>query len=523
MSNQTSAPYAPGLALAAGRNNARTAALLTIAAIVILLAGYYQTVWSMVSIWERSETFTHCFLIVPISAWMIWNQRDQLARVPHRPNPLALVVMAVLGFGWMLAALANVLVFQQYFIVAMIPVTVWSILGIRMAWAMAFPLAYLLLAVPFGEVLIPTLINFTADFTVMALQWTGIPIYREGNFFMLPTGNWSVVEACSGLRYLIASVTLGTLYAYLTYQSTTRRIAFIAMAIIVPIIANGLRAYMIVMMGHLSGMTMAVGFDHLIYGWVFFGIVMLLLFWVGSFWREDSQPVDKTAAPAVAHGGSSASLKATTTAAILTVVVAFIWPAYAAYLDRDNAAARTATIAIPGMPGKWQADAAPLSNWKPGYAGTPARFEQHYKNDAQVVGVHIAQYHHQRPGSQLITSANLLVPENEQGWNNVAQTSRTVTMVGRQMVVTQNQVLTPSKKLLVWRWYRLGNEETASPYIAKMLLAKHKLLNQGDDGAEVIIAAPYDARADEAVPALQAFLNDMAPAIAKGVADAAGR
>ena len=65
---------------------------------------------------------------------------------------------------------------------------------------------------------------------------------------------------------------------------------FVALSVIVPIIANGMRAYMIVMIAHLSDMKLALGVDHLIYGWVFFGIVMLLLFWIGSFWREIPAP-----------------------------------------------------------------------------------------------------------------------------------------------------------------------------------------------------------------------------------------
>ena len=132
-----------------------------------------------------------------------------------QPNLLALLVLGGLGFCWLLATLASVQVFEQFFLIAMIPAAVWAILGNRMVWALAFPLAYLLLAVPFGDALILPLIDFTADFTVTALQLTGIPVYREGSFFSIPSGNWSVVEACSGLRYLIASFTLGTLYAYL--------------------------------------------------------------------------------------------------------------------------------------------------------------------------------------------------------------------------------------------------------------------------------------------------------------------
>ena len=274
--------------------NMKGAALLTLATIATILVGHHETTWSMISIWERSDTFAHGFLIFPFSAYLIWGQRKRLSTLYLRPNPVALSVLGVLGFSWLLATLASVQVLAQFLLIAMIPVAVWAILGNQMVWALAFPLAYLLLAVPFGEALIPPLIDFTADFTVRALQLTGIPVYREGSFFSIPSGNWSVVVAWIGLRYLIASFTLGTLYAYMTYRSLARRLAFIALSLIVPIIANGIRAYLIVMTGHLSDMSLAVGVDHLVYGWVFFGFVTLLLFWIGSFWREDDSEYERT-------------------------------------------------------------------------------------------------------------------------------------------------------------------------------------------------------------------------------------
>lgn len=523
MSTQMSVTLPPDIALPAGSINLRGAALLTLVTILAILIGYFQTIWSMVLIWQRSETFAHCFLIVPISAWMIWEKRKELIQVDHKPNPLALIVLGGLGFGWLLAALANVSVFQQYFLVAMIPITVWSILGSRIAWAIAFPLGYLLLAVPFGEILIPTLINVTADFTVTAVQLTGIPIYREGNFFTLPSGNWSVVEACSGLRYLIASLTLGILFAYLTYRSTKRRLIFIAFAVIVPIVANGLRAFMIVMIGHVSGMTLAVGVDHLVYGWLFFGLVMLLLFWVGSIWREDNRDRVATKTQGSTKQLGSASIKGTAGAAIITIAVAFIWPAYAAYLDRGAAVAEGAKIQVPGTPGKWDAVSSVISDWKPGYVGTPLQFQQTYQNGERTVSLHIAKYQHQRSGSQLITSGNLLVQNSARDWNNVSETSRSITLGSSQLTVTQNRLLSPSTKLLVWRWYRLVGEETNSPYRAKIILAKHKLLAGADDGAQIIIAASYQDKPEEAVTVLQSFLDDMMPAISKGVGDASGR
>ena len=90
-------------------------------------------------------------------------------------------------------------------------------------------------------------VHASPDFST--IRRTGIPVYREGLYFMLPSGNWSVVEACSGVRYIIASITLGVLYAYLTYRSAWRRVLFVLVSALVPVLANTGRAYIIVMPG----------------------------------------------------------------------------------------------------------------------------------------------------------------------------------------------------------------------------------------------------------------------------------
>src|SRR3954470_12039876 len=256
------------------------------AAVLAILLIYAETAKSIVAIWRSSDTFAHGYLIVPITLILVWMRRREVAALAPRPDVLGLLALAGAGFTWLVAEAAQVQVLMQYALVAMVPAAVLALAGRRVAWALAFPLAFLLLAVPFGEAFLPRLMEWTADFTVAALRMTGIPVYREGTFFAIPSGHWSVAEACSGLRYLIASITMGAVYAYLTYRSGWKRAVFLAVAIVVPIGANFVRAYMIVMIGHLSSMKLAVGVDHFIYGWVFFGLVIGLLFWLGSFWRE---------------------------------------------------------------------------------------------------------------------------------------------------------------------------------------------------------------------------------------------
>ena len=191
----------------------RTPATLTIALVLAVFAIFWQTSWSIVSIWIRSETFTHGFLILPISAYLIWQRRKDLLQYTPAPNWWGIPLLIGLGLVWLVAHSASVLVLEQLAMMAMIPTLVWTVLGWQVTWAIAFPLAFLIFAVPMGEELIPYMMDFTADFTVSALQFTGIPVYHEGTFFEIPSGRWSVVEGCSGVRYLIASVTLGCLYA----------------------------------------------------------------------------------------------------------------------------------------------------------------------------------------------------------------------------------------------------------------------------------------------------------------------
>ena len=261
----------------------RVALPLTVAVIAIILAFYWRTAESIVAIWWRSETFAHGFLIVPISIVLVWMRRRELAGLVPAPDALGLVLLAGAGLAWLVAWAGQVQVVQQYAMTAMIPAAVVAVAGRRVARALAFPLGFLLLGVPVGEVLIPPLMDWTAHFTVVALRLTGIPVFQEGTYFTIPSGSWSVVEGCSGLRYLIASITVGTLYAYLSYQRFWKRALFVVLSVVVPIIANGLRAYIIVMIAVLSDMRLALGIDHIIYGWVFFGLVIFLLFWVGSF------------------------------------------------------------------------------------------------------------------------------------------------------------------------------------------------------------------------------------------------
>lgn len=493
-----------------GRRQAALAALLLALAAVVLL--YHATFWSMLELWSRSQTFAHGFLIVPISCWLAWRQRARLAALAPQPSRRGLLLLGALGLAWLLADAANVPVVEQYAATAMLPACVLAILGWPAVRLLAFPLAYLFLAVPFGEVFLDPLIDFTAAFTVTALQWTGVPVFRDGSNFSLPSGNWSVVEACSGLRYLIAALALGALFAHVNCHSARRRVAVMAAALLVPILANGVRAYLIVMLGHLSNMRLAVGVDHLIYGWLFFGLVALLLFWLATRWRE--LPPARAALPSPQAARPGASPRAVMRASIACLLLAALWPALALASHRDDGAAPAspAVLALPDPPA-WRRLHDTLPAWQAPYAGAPARLAATYarqEDDDAPVGLQLHWYARQARDAELLTHQAL--PYGPR-WMALAQRVQRVTVASGPMSVRESVLGHGGERLLVWRVYRQGGIVTARPVLVKLLLAQAKLLGRRQDGADILVFAAYDELAPPPRARLQAFLQAALPVI----------
>ncbi len=379
----------------------RWALPLTVLSTAILLALYAPVIHLTYRIWVDNETYAHGFLIPVVTLWLLWRDRAQSAKLVPRPAWQGLPLLALLGVLWELGHQSSALVVQQYALVGMLLALVWTQLGTQVLRTHLFALLFLFLAVPFGDFLIPPMMDMTARFTVSALRLVGVPVFQEGNVLTLPTGTWSVVEACSGLRYFVASVTLGVLFAHLIYRSRLRQAAFILASVVVPVIANEIRAFLIVMIGHLSNMRLATGIDHIIYGWLFFGLVMLILFRVGALFREDDLPVPPSAAAVPAlQPGSPASPARAILATGLCLALCALPVIYGHHLDRLlDSDPGPITLTTPSTSGTWQPGPPSSVVWAPHYEGSRAQLVQTYRNGSGEVTLYLGYYRHQHRGN----------------------------------------------------------------------------------------------------------------------------
>jgi exosortase A len=495
----------------------KTLGFVLVASVGIVLA-YWETASSMVSIWIRSDTFAHGFLIAPISAWLAWDKRSSLAGSAAVGSWLPLVGMVPVGSAWLVGRLVDVMVIQQYAFVTMLILGTWAVLGTRLARLLAFPLAFLLFAVPVGEGLVYPMMNFTADFTVAMLRATGVPVFRDGTFFSIPTGDWSVVEACSGVRYLIASVTLGALYAYLTYTSLLKRLVFCLFAIAVPVLANGVRAYMIVMIGHLSGMKYAVGVDHLLYGWLFFGVVVAGMFFVGSYWRD---PIPPASAVAADRFPLAKSFPGPMIGAVLGVLVAAIWPALGWHMSQDLGLEAKLQLDAATASAPWALAEPPRWDWRPHVVGVDDQVFRFYQNKEVTIGVYLGVYAGQGVGSELVSSENQMVLQKHPVWSEKERVQRYINVGGERLLAEQSRLARiTGERLLVWSWYRVWGQDTSDAYKTKLREVFLRLKEGRQDGALVAVATMYTDRQSDAEATLTAFLDDMLPALRRVVDEA---
>lgn len=480
--------------------------------LLIVLWVYWPTAKAIVGLW-RTSTFSHGFLVIPVSMYLIWARRDQLRLLEPAPTFWAIPVLLLLSFGWLLADLAAIGVVEQFCFVATVIVTVWGVFGTTVARALLMPLVFLLFAVPFGDSFVPKLQDFSAWFAVKMLDLCNVPVLLEGRFISVPSGNWEVAEACSGIRYLTSSLAVGFLFAGLMYRTWIRRIGFFLASAVVPVLANAVRVFGIVMLAYVSGNRLAVGADHIFYGWFFFAIVMVLLLAVGGWWREkpskNAETIPTQGASKPEQGFlaavSPASAGRTVLCACLFLAAASIGPVSAKFIWVPVGQNAHIALLSPAASPPVQNMSTDTIGWKPSVLGPDTELVQSYEIQTQPLRLYIAYYAPEHRDAKLVSSANVLF--DRKVWLRTKEDDAEATIDGQRFRVHETFLRSSQRSVVVWSWYWVDGKYTNSDVLAKLLLVKARFLRDGRGAAIIAIAA--EDRPDEipAVKVLRQFLE----------------
>ena len=459
------------------------AALLIAIAWAALVVLYWPVASAAVAVWYNSVSYNHCFLIPAISGYLLWERRAIFAAVMPRPVlwPLAgLLGLSLVALG---GNALSILEIQQFALVGMMQAVVLTLVGWRAFSSIMFPVMYLLFMVPTGEFLVPRLQDFTAAFIVAGLNLANIPVYLDGVFLRIPNGNFHVAEACAGLRFLIASVAFGFLFAYLMYRGWKKRAVFVGLSLVIPIIANGFRAYGIVMIAHLTDGRVAAGVDHIVYGWGFFVAIMLGMMWVGLKFRdpEAAIPVAPTAGTAMTSPAYLAPA-----VGLVALLAASVGPAYIEWLEYRHP---VHAVAMPAVtpPSPWRTSPLAFDAWRPSFPGADGELAQTFLGPRGLAHFYVAYYSFQRHGAKVVSAQNRL--EDDKIWKRVASGTTEAEVGGRSLRVSRQILTGPQGRRVAWTIYWVDQTLTGDPMHAKLLGARGTLLSGHPQAAVIVLAA----------------------------------
>jgi len=485
------------------------ATLLRVALFILLLWAivYYQGIVTAVKVWSISEIFTHCFLVLPCAFYFIFQKRYQIMAHEWRPSywllPFLLGTLFLQLFGYV----GDIQLFMHIATFSALPLIIWIVIGNKAANEIRFPLFLMLFAIPVGEQLIPHLQLITTDMAVPLIELSNVPVYRNGFYLEIPEGKFLVAEACSGISFLIASVVFGCLYAYLSFSSFTKQLLFVLVSVIVPILANAIRVYGIVLTAHLTDMEYAAGADHIIYGGIFYGIIIFILILIGERFRDKKLAATEFSIKSNEMNGGRASWP------ILSLISVFFTLQLLWQFSIESREVQTSNyktvINLGALP--FNVLEIEKSDWQPNYIGaSEAQRGYLIGQNSTAIDFYIASYVDTE--AELISAMNTLF--DKELWSMLSQERVWVAEMNANVILTK-LVSAQGKYRYIAHWFESTEKIYTSQIKLKLYQTFHRLLGDEQQGAIFAFSIAGANKRDDTAKALLKFLSVSAPHLSK--------
>ncbi|MFL6858448.1 MAG: exosortase A [Allosphingosinicella sp.] len=469
-----------------------------------LLLLFRHDVADVAALWVKGNTYNHCLLILPLIGWLVWQRRPELARLAPAAWAPGLLPVAAGAFGWLLGEAGGIDIARHLALVLMLQGAAIACLGKAAARGLAFPIFYALFLVPFGEELVPPMQTVTAKMAMALLALSHVPATIRGVFISTPAGYFEVAEACSGVKFLIAMAAYAALAANVCFRSNRRRAAFVVAALVFPVLANGVRAWGTIWVAYLTDKRYAVGFDHVVYGWIFFALVIVVVMAAARpfFDRGVDDPWFDPAAlqPEGTPPGPAARLALVGAAALALAAAAPAWSAAV----QAGSSVPVADVALPQVPGWSRVPRAGARDWVPNFSGYDAFRIGRYRDAAgREVDLAIAVYARQEDGRELAGfGQGATRPDGAWAWTADAPAPPG----GKSERIFSHGVIRE-----VASFYRVGAIVTGSRAAVKLETMRTHLLGGPQRAVAILVSAEEKGGAGSARPALDAFLRSLGP------------
>jgi len=426
---------------------------------------YWPSAVGLDALWTNAheETYTHGYLVLLISLWLVFHDRRRLAAAPIRAVPRALIALGLLSALWVWAWRAVLQEPHLMLLPLLLFTAIVAALGWRVARVLAFPIGYLYFAMPMWSDINGYVQALSAKMSGVLIWITGLPAYVRGDYVHLPGGTIEIARSCSGLHELIVGLALATLYGEVSREPLRRRLTWIGVMGALSLAVNWVRIFTVLAAAYFTHMHSSLVRHHYWLGWwLFAGVFALFLWWTGrqpATGSHEQAPQAHRPEAAPRQGFSLAQLAPTLT------VLAFL-PALAYGMDWAHSADSTAVdISWPMSPTGWTGpQAVSGGEWRPHFIHSGGESLVRYRGSGGSVEAFTVVYRVQTQNAKLISYWNHLLGDN--GRLRRASIRIVNSPAGRwRETLAVNRAGTRS---LIWSRYRVGNRVFVRPRLSQL-------------------------------------------------------
>lgn len=239
---------------------------ILILAIFTFLTYMPSFIWMLDSWTARDTYYSHGFLVPFISIFLIWQKREDLAKLRIKSENLGWLFLGSGVLVYVISALLRINFSAALSVIPVIAGLVLLFLGKGYLRELVFPILFLLFMIPLPSVAI---VNLSFKLKILAakistrlINLMGVPAIREGSIIKTMHSHLIVEDPCSGIRSLIALIALGALMAYFCKMPKIKKAILFVSSVPIAIATNVIRIVALSLVSEIYGAKYATGLFH---------------------------------------------------------------------------------------------------------------------------------------------------------------------------------------------------------------------------------------------------------------------